>query len=128
MKDVKIADAKYFPKPQAIWKEIPISKIFGFGAVDYLKAWSHNGMSVMASVGVYDDEKEWLHVSVSRKSRIPSYEDMVMVKRDFIGDDKKAISVLPEKEYHVNIAKNCLHLFYSADNPLPEFSNKKGLI
>ena len=128
MEDVKITDASYFPNPQKIWKEIPISVSLGEGAKDYIKAWRYNGMLVMASVGIYDDKKEWLHVSVSRRSRIPTYEEMCMVKRDFFGDDKKVISVLPEREYHVNLAQNCLHLFYSKDNPLPEFSNKKGLI
>lgn len=29
--------------------------------------------------------------------------------RDFIGDDKKAVFVLPEKEKHVNIHNYCLH-------------------
>ncbi len=76
----------------------------------------------------YDDGKEWLHISVSRKSRLPTYEEMTRIKRDFIGDDKKAISVLPEKKYHVNIDKYCLHLFYSAENPLPEFSGGTGCI
>ena len=122
MKDIKIDEANYFPKPQAIWKELPIEKIYGEEGKKYIKAWTFNGLMVMASAGEYADGKEWLHISVSRKSRIPSYEEMTRVKRDFIGDDKKAVFVLPEKENHVNIAEHCLHLFYSAENPLPEFS------
>ena len=76
----------------------------------------------------YDDGKEWLHVSVSRKSRLPTYEELTRIKRDFIGDDKKAVFVLPEKEKHVNIHNFCLHLFYSAANPLPDFTGGSGSI
>lgn len=128
MKDIKIKDAVYFPNPQAIWKEVPISKVMGFEATEYMRAWVFNGLFVFVSAGEYEDGKEWLHISFSRKSRIPSYEDMQKVKRDFIGEDKKAVLVLPEKENYVNINKNCLHLFYSEENPLPEFSNGTGLI
>lgn len=128
IKDIKIKDAAYFPKPQAIYKELPIAPAFGAHAAEYMRAWSYNGLQIIATAAVMDDGREWLHVSVSRKSRLPSYEEMTRIKRDFIGDDKKAISVLPEKKYHVNIHENCLHLFYSAENPLPEFSGGLGSI
>ena len=29
MKDIKIKDAAYFPRPQAIYKELPINKTMG---------------------------------------------------------------------------------------------------
>jgi hypothetical protein len=52
-----------------------------------------------------------------------------MVKRDFIGDDAKAIMVFPEKKHHVNIHPFCLHLWVCMDdNPLPEFSRGLGTI
>ena len=127
VEDIKIADAAYFPKPQAIYKELPVV-LMGPDAADYMRAWEHNGLMIIASVGKYEDGLEWLHLSVSRKSRIPNYEDITRVKRDFIGEDRKAITVLPEKKYHVNLHENCLHLFYSADNPLPEFSAGLGTI
>ena len=127
VEDIKIADAAYFPKPQAIYKELPVV-FMGPDAADYMRAWMYNGLMIIASVGKYEDGLEWLHLSVSRKSRIPSYEDITRVKRDFIGEDRKAITVLPEKKYHVNLHENCLHLFYSADNPLPEFSAGLGTI
>lgn len=123
MKDIKIKDAAYFPKPQAMYKALPVEKALGKDAAEYMDAWFFNGLQIIASAGEYDDGREWLHISVSRKSRIPSYEEMARVKRDFIGDDKKAVFVLPEKKNHVNIHENCLHLFYSAENPLPEFSS-----
>ena len=127
MKDIKIKEAVFFPQPQNFWKELPVDRL-GKEAPEYMKAWEFNGLMVIASCGEYQDEKEWLHISFSRKSRIPSYKDMQRVKRDFIGEDKKAVFVLPEKENYVNIHKNCLHLFYSKENPLPEFSNRSGSI
>ena len=29
MKDIKITDAAYFPRPQAIYKKLPINKVMG---------------------------------------------------------------------------------------------------
>lgn len=128
MRDIKISDAVYFPHPQTIYKELPIYKAMGVEAGEYMKAWTFNGLFIMASAGEYDDGKEWLHISVSRKSRLPTYEELTRIKRDFIGDDKKAVFVLPEKEKHVNIHNYCLHLFYSAENPLPDFTGGIGSI
>ena len=44
-----------------------------------------------------------------------------------IGNDKKAIMVFPEEENYVNIHPNCLHLWYSAENPIPEFSQNHSI-
>lgn len=123
MKDIKIKDAVFFPEPQPMYRELPVSKVMGAEAQEYMKAWEFNGLFVFASVAEYDDGREWLHISFSRKNRIPTYDDMTRIKRDFIGEDKKAVMILPEKENYVNIDKNCLHLFYSIHNPIPEFSN-----
>lgn len=128
MKDIKITNAAYFPQPQAIYKQWPIERTMGKAAAEYMRAWEHNGLMIIASAGEYDDGREWLHISVSRKSRVPSYDELTRIKRDFIGDDKKAVLVLPEKKKHVNIHDYCLHLFYSAENPLPEFSAGMGTI
>lgn len=124
IEDVEIGCAAYFPKPQSFFKEIPSP--FADNGV-YVKVWRHNGLVVMASVAEYNNT-EWLHISFSRKNRMPDYNDIQIVKRNFIGDDKKAIMVFPEWKNHVNICEHCLHLFYSADNPLPDFSGGTGSI
>lgn len=128
MKDIKIIDAAYFPQPQAIYKEKPIARVLGEKAAEYMRAWEYNGLRIIANAAEYDDGREWLHVSVSRKSRVPSYDELTRIKRDFIGEDKKAVFVLLENKNHVNIHNYCLHLFYSAENPLPEFSKGTGSI
>ena len=59
---------------------------------------------------------------------MPTYQEMQMVKRDFIGEDKKAIFVIPKKENYVNINKNCLHLWVCEKDGLPDFDMGLGSI
>jgi len=54
----------------------------------------------------------WLHVSVSRKDRIPSYEDLHLVKRLFIGDHRDCVQYFPPRSKHVNLHPFCLHLWH----------------
>ena len=122
LKDLKISEASFFPEPNEIFKE---NKIF---SNEYCKAWTFNGLAVIASVRIMADGLEWLHVSFSRARKMPTYTDLQLVKRNFIGADKKAIMVFPEQEYYVNLHPNCLHLWYSAQNPVPEFSMGLGTI
>lgn len=124
MRDVKISEAKFFPKPPSVFEQKPCP-LDPKGV--YARAYAtKDKLAVIVSVAVYDDGREWLHVSMSRKNRIPSYSDIVLVKQSFIGVNKKAVMVFPEQENHVNIHNNCLHLFYCAENPLPEFSGFIG--
>lgn len=69
------------------------------------------------------DGKDWLHVSISRRTTMPTYADLVYVKRHWVGEDRHAVMVLPPASEHVNLHPNCLHLFCCLDgHPLPEFS------
>ena len=124
LEDVKIKDAFYFPKPGEQYKKL--SQPFT-GGDEYTKAWSWNGMTIIATVGKYDGV-QWLHVSFARKSKMPTYAEMKMIKRDFIGEDKKAIFVLPKKEQFVNINKFCLHLWTCENDILPDFDCELGTI
>lgn len=105
----------FFPNPQEIYKLITTTPD---GAM-----WVHNGMSIIASIESKADGREWLHVSCARRSRLPTYEELLRVKNEFIGKDRKAVFIFPEEKNYVNINKNCLHLWYTAENPLPEFSD-----
>jgi hypothetical protein len=88
---------------------------------------NRDGMSVIVSGAREADGKRWLHVSFARPDRLPSYEDLALVKQLFIGDDAYAIQVFPPKDHHVNIHPFCLHLFSCVDGwPLPEFSGFIG--
>lgn len=86
-------------------------------------------MRVIISYAKYDDGRLWYHVSVSHRKRMITYDELVYIKRHWVGDDHKAIMVLPEKEKHVNIHPNCLHLFCCLDgDPLPDFTGGMGTI
>lgn len=58
-----------------------------------------------------EDGSEWIHVSVARRSRMPDWDDLSKVKRDFIGEDREAYQVMAKAADHVNIHKFCLHLW-----------------
>lgn len=86
-----------------------------------------SGLFIIISGNIHEGKK-WLHVSFSRKSRIPDYHDIKIIKHHFIGDDKKAIMIFPDQEHFVNIMPYCLHLFHCIDGDgLPEFS-AEGLL
>ncbi len=61
------------------------------------------------------DGSEWHHVSLSRQDRIPTWDEVMKVKNDFLGEDVEAYQVLTRKQDHVNIHPNCLHFFSRTD-------------
>jgi hypothetical protein len=90
-------------------------------------AWSNLqlGLKVIESVAIEQDGQRWHHVSVSRASRIPSWEDMCLVHRLFIGEETAAYQVHVPKSRWISIHPNCLHLWTCLDQPsgvLPDFA------
>ncbi len=86
-------------------------------------AYRHRGgMTVIVSGAVEQDGRRWLHVSLARPDRLPTYQDQVLVKNLFIGDEE-AYSVWARKRKHVNIHPFCLHLWFPTEGPvLPDFT------
>lgn len=81
-----------------------------------------NGMFVIQSFDKIKG-KIWVHTSFSRRSRLPEYSDMKFVKDVFVGDDYRAIMIMPKKINHVNIHEYCLHYFTCMDDDgLPDFT------
>lgn len=88
---------------------------------------STDGLAVIVSVATELDGKRWLHVSCSRAERLPSWFDLRRVKNVFVGEDKKAIQVLPPQTEYVNIHPNVLHMFHCLDgDALPDFTQGSG--
>jgi hypothetical protein len=72
--------------------------------------------------------KIWLHASVSLKKRVPTYDELKVVKAIFIGPDLQAIQLFPAESKHINIHKYCLHLWSCVEGDgLPDFG-KEGTI
>lgn len=86
------------------------------------------GLYVIVSGAVELDGKRWIHLSVSRKSRIPTYEDIALAKKLFIGRERKAIQVFAKESEHVNIHPYCLHLWSCDEEILPDFTHGRGSI
>ena len=88
-----------------------------------------NGLRVIWSAAREADGRIWLHVSLSRADRMPTYRDLKHVKVAFIGNQRKAIMVIPEQREHVNLHPFCLHLFSCLEeDPLPDFTRGTGMI
>lgn len=88
-------------------------------------------LNVLCSDAIEDDGRAWRHVSVSinQAKRVPNYEEMGLVKRIFIGDDREAYTVWARKSHHVNIHPYVLHLWCPLDGPaLPDFTGGTGSI
>lgn len=86
---------------------------------------SQNGLLVIASGAEELDGREWIHLSVSRRNRLPSWSDLVLVKTLFLGAERNAYQALPDHRRHVNIHRFCLHLWATReeiDNPMPDFA------
>ncbi|HEX2101953.1 MAG TPA: hypothetical protein VHF69_14870, partial [Candidatus Synoicihabitans sp.] len=80
-------------------------------------------LRVIVSDALEQDGRRWRHLSCSLEKRVPNYEELCLVKRIFIGDEREAYAVFPRKSHHVNIHPNCLHLWCPLDGPvLPDFS------
>lgn len=90
------------------------------------RCWQHQtGLRVIQEIEIHDG-KEWLHTSLSRQDRIPSYQDILMVKDQFIGTERKAIMVFPSRKEHVNMHPFCLHLYSNEEDGLPDFRRPGG--
>ena len=73
------------------------------------------------------DGKMWLHASVSRRDKqMPTYEDLMALKRYCIGEHRTAYQVFPSKDKHVDWAGKrgiqVLHLWSCLDGDVtPDF-------
>lgn len=68
------------------------------------------GLTVLFSAGM-----GWEHVSVSRRSRLPTYEDLDEIRREFWGPKDTVMQLFVPKADHVNAHPYCLHLWRPID-------------
>lgn len=55
--------------------------------------------------------ERWDHVSVSRRDRMPTWDEMEKVKREFFKDTETAMQLHVPPTHHINVHPNCLHLW-----------------
>lgn len=121
--------AELEPWMRALFPERPLA--FALSPLDFLPfryvgiVGRAQGLLVYCSACREADGQRWMHVSMSRRRRLPSYEDMKLVKDTFIGRDRLAVQVFARACDHVNIAQNALHLWCCLDkDPVPDFRHQ----
>lgn len=86
-------------------------------------------LAVVESIGVEVDARRRQHVSVSRADRLPSWDDLLLVKRLFLGHDATALQVLPPSGKHISYHPYCLHLWVCLDGCVtPDFTRGRRAI
>ena len=72
------------------------------------------------------ESKGYEHVSVSPISqyKMPSWNDMCFVKDLFWSGEEEAFQLHPKKSEHVNIKRNCLHLWKVIGHEIEELVEK----
>jgi hypothetical protein len=73
-----------------------------------------DGLKVIISTGA-----GWEHVSVSRKSRVPSYEDMCRIKDLFWDESDCVMQLMVPKSDHINYHPHCLHMWRPEEAEIP---------
>lgn len=83
----------------------------------------HSGLSAIMSAAREQDGKRWIHLSIARRSRLPSWEELVAARNVFIGPEKLVVQVLAPAGRHISIHRYCLHLWHCLDgDPVPDFA------
>lgn len=85
-------------------------------------------IKVIESISIESDGRTWLHVSVSKPNpkKMPTYEDIQLARRLFVGEDRECYQVFPTKDRYVNFFP-VLHLWTCLDQPegvLPRFEGE----
>ena len=91
----------------------------GYGAST--KCAGNNGMFIVRSLKIRNplivqasDGIGWEHVSVSLPDRCPTWEEMLIIKNLFWGDEDLVVQFHPPEKDCVNIHPYCLHLWRKA--------------
>lgn len=62
-------------------------------------------------VGFKEMGYEHISVSPTKKSKMPTWNDMAYLKDIFFEDEEEAYQIIPKKSQYVNIKENCLHIW-----------------
>lgn len=114
--DIQLTPNSEFPcleikEPPTYWTELRSDLTV------FMRVFEHkiDGLRVIRSRSTTKDGADWIHLSTSRKSRLPNYDDLAKVKRDFLGEEVEAYQVMARKSEHVNCNPYCLHIWAPID-------------
>ncbi len=85
-------------------------------------------ITVIEDITVKADGRKWLHVSVAKPNqKMPTWEDLQVARKLFIGEDRECYQVFPTKDRYVNLG-NTLHLWCCMDAPLGVLPHFEGVV
>lgn len=79
---------------------------------------TRNGLWRVTTSTEYDDRyKCWFERMVmshwnDRTKKIPTWNEIVDVKREFFGPEEECIHFIPKDSEYVNIKEDCMHIFH----------------
>lgn len=90
---------------------------------------SSRKLGVIVSGQTEQDDKRWIHVSVSHRDRLPNWEELVLVRDQFLGKEARCLHLVSKASQHVNIHPYCMHIWHCVDGDgLPDFTWGSGMI
>lgn len=130
--DINIEDT-YFEVPEWAYDLFPEEPLMFEHLGDYryrlIGRGRTNALRVLCSARVERDGKRWMHVSCSTPTRLPTWDELRLVKDTFIGRDRLALQLLPRQAEYVNDHPYTLHLWSCLDGDVtPDFRNEFGSI
>lgn len=94
------------------------------GAVNEVWEWAKEHRRVIVTDENHPDGRRWLHASIStRRGRI-RYEDLLYLRRHWLGTEWPAVQFFPTDEAYVNLHEHCLHLWVCLSED-PEWVEEK---
>ena len=84
-------------------------------APEYMRVWRNRGLQTLISKSITKDTRWWWHVSVSRPDRMPTWQELAKVRKDFFGEEIEFYQVLPKRSEYVNVHQFCLHMWAPMD-------------
>lgn len=73
-----------------------------------------------------EDGMEHVSVSPKKKFRVPTWDDMCVLKDVFFEDEEEAYQIHPKKSEYVNAVENCQHLWKPKGHEINELISKGG--
>ena len=94
------------------------SEFYLGGKMDIYICRTRSGLWRVTTSTEYDERyKCWFERLVmshwnDRTKKIPTWEEIVDVKREFFGPDEECIRCIPRESEYVNIKPDCMHIFH----------------
>lgn len=76
------------------------------------------GLRVLESTDTLSDGKRYMHLSCSLPNRYPRWDELLVAKEYFLGDEEEMIQVLPRTSEYVNMHEYCFHLWWCYDGEI----------